>query len=202
MFLNGPCADIAPVMRDKREGRERVLGRYIADMALNALIGAELRPLESFSCAKREVKLPVREELLHGMEKSLGDMPNTLGERRKYLERLRLSNTIPFLTEKYSEGESSVSDLISVYLGFLRLGDLIFAAYPGETFSSTATSLKERIPEYPICTVTEHERTVMYLPPRDDCDMGGYESVCRVTSPDAEHILREAMISFVCEELK
>lgn len=115
---------------------------------------------------------------------------------------LRLAKTIPFLTEKYSEGEHLLSGSISVYLGLLRLGELIIAAYPGETFSSTAAFLKECFPEHHICTVTEHERTVMYMPPKEDCEMGGYESVCRVTVPEAEQILREAMVSFVCEEIK
>ena len=41
-------------------------------------------------------------------------------------------------------------------------------------------------------TVTEHGRTVMYIPPDEERRLGSYESICSVTDFGAETILRNA----------
>ena len=97
-----------------------------------------------------------------------------------------------FLQGKYRNGEDVPGDTICISFGLLRLNDLLFAAFPGETFSVTGKALQAAYPQKAICTVTEHGRTVMYLPPEDDCRLGGYESVCRTTAPNAEQFLLDA----------
>jgi hypothetical protein len=124
-------------------------------------------------------------------------MPEELSERKRYLERLGLRRTLPFLYEKYAEGESSLSDTVPIYLGFLRLGELVLVAFPGETFWATGAAVKAAFPDIRICTVTEHERTVMYLPPYEDYLRGGYETVCKTTAPESETVIREGAIEAV-----
>ena len=192
MFLNGPCAEIAPVMSDKFEGREKLLGEYLANTALASLSSREFMPLTAFFDRKEEIKLPVRREILENRVDGIEnlEMPETLPERRRYFEKKRLSKTLPFLQEKYSRGEAEPSDEISVFIGLLVLNNVCFLAFPGETFYATGKAVKDLHSDLEICTVTEHERTVMYIPPKEDFALGGYESVCKVTSPDSEYILR------------
>ena len=99
-----------------------------------------------------------------------------------------------FLRQKYQHGEEYPEDTIAVSLGFLTLNDMTVVGFPGETFSVTGKALQEAFPEKHICPITEHGRTVMYLPPEAECARGGYESVCRTTATGAEAILRDKAI--------
>lgn len=194
LFFNGPCGDIAPAMNDKFDGTEHVLGEYLANTALSALEGLPFEEINKFEDAKSEALLPVRDEVLESKVEIQGEMPEVLSKRKKYLERINISKLMGFLREKYTAGETSPTDSIEVSLGFLRLNDIIFAAFPGETFSVTGKALQDAFPDKNICTVTEHERTAMYLPPKEDFCRGGYEAVCKITSPDGEAVLRKRAI--------
>lgn len=200
LFLNGPCAEIAPAMTDKFEGREKILGEYLAVTAHRAVKDEEFTEIYCISDEKAEIFLPVRDEVLKMAVDIPESMPDSLPERRKYLEKKALLRTLPFLNEKYSEGESALTDKVGIKVGFLELNDLVFTAFPGETFSKTARAVKDSFPEKKIVTVTEHERTVMYLPPKEDFDLGGYESVCKLTGRDAEEILRLETIRLLSEK--
>jgi len=79
---------------------------------------------------------------------------------------------------------------------------VIFAAFPGETFSTTGEALRAAYPELNISTVTEHWRTVMYLPPKEDLANGSYEATCRVTDEGAAEILAEKSIETMASFLK
>lgn len=199
MFLNGPCAEIAPAMSDKFEGREKMLGEYLANTALASLSSSKFMPITAFFDKKEEIKLPVRREVIENAVDGIENlnMPDSLPERRRYFEKKRLSKTLPFLQEKYSEGEADLSDEISVFVGMLALNDVCFLAFPGETFYSTGKAVKDLHSDLKLCTVTEHERTVMYLPPKEDFVLGGYESVCKVTSADSEFVLRSRSAEIV-----
>ena len=193
MFLNGPCADIAPAMLNKLEGRERPLGEHISHLATAALMKESFAPLTFAKDAKREISLPVREEVALNSVTLPESMPDSLPERKKYFETVRLSRTLPFLREKYTSGESTVTDKVSVFIGLLTLGNVTLVAFPGETFSTTARAVADEIGGN-IVTVTEHERTVMYMPPYEEHLLGGYEAVCRVTAPNAETVLRSEAV--------
>lgn len=196
VFMNGPCAEIAPAMLNKLEGRERVLGEAIATLALNAIIDKAPTPIEGFTERKAAVRLPVRHEVIEN-KVGIPTEASTKREKRKRIEAIRLEHTLPFLREKYLVGNPHPCDEIEVFIGVLRLGDITIAAFPGETFYSTGEALKSAFPTERIITVTEHERTAMYMPPLADHLLGGYESVCRVTAPEAEQILRREAIGIV-----
>lgn len=197
MFLNGPCGEIAPAIVDKFEGGEERIGKYLASLATEAIKKEDFKRVEVFLDLKKEVKLPVREEVINNEVVLEDNMPEELPKRRKHLERMRLKRTLSFLREKYTEGEEKTGEFISVFLGALRINELVILAFPGETFYYTGNAVKEHHKNRQIATVTEHERTVMYLPPKEDDSLGGYESVCRVTSADAEKILRSEAINLI-----
>ena len=200
LFLNGPCGEIAPAMSDKFEGRERTLGAYLASSALEAVKDEEYTELKAFSDEKKKIMLPMRNEVLRMKVDIPESMPKALPEIRRYLEKKALERTLPFLDEKYREGESTVSESIPVYIGLLGLNDLLITAFPGETFNKTARAVKDAFPEKKIVTVTEHERTAMYLPPKEDFDLGGYETVCKLTAREAEDVLRYNVINFLSQK--
>ena len=194
MFLNGPCAEIAPAMLDKYEGREQILGSRIASLAIRSLEDKDFTEVELFSHHKYKINLPVRWEVLENRVDIPEEMPSELPNRREYLEKIRLNKTLPFLMEKYSEGEEKLSEEVSVCLGALSFNEVTFAAFPGETFYKTGNFVKDHFCGKNLVTVTEHERTVMYLPPKEDFLLGGYEPTCKLTAPDSEKILREESI--------
>ena len=192
LFWNGPCGDIAPCMTAKTDGTERKLGAYLSALAAKSLCSVDFSPVIAFSDTAVRVALPVRSELRAGIPALPEDIPEMLSQRRQYLEHRLLTELADFLQRKYRNGEEAPGDTICISLGFLQLNELLFDAFPGETFSVTGKALQDAFPNKVICTVTEHGRTVMYLPPEEDCKLGGYESVCRTTESSAEQDLRLA----------
>ena len=79
----------------------------------------------------------------------------------------------------------------------LKLNDLLLVGFPGETFYETGEAVRRAFPQKEIITATEHDRTVMYMPPRDQLWQGGYETVCRVTDEGAAEKLEAETITAV-----
>ena len=191
IFLNGPCAEIAPGLENKQSGMEKRLGELLAHTALKSLKKQSFVPLETVEDTVETVCLPVRREVLENRISPLSeDLPDDLPARKRYLEQLALQGTLPFLQAKYRYGEECPGKTIAVELGLLRLNSVRILAFPGETFSATAARAAAAWPD--TVTVTEHGRTVMYIPPKTEFRQGGYEYVCAVTEPPAEEILRRA----------
>ena len=202
LFFTGPCGDVCPWMAKKRNGTSTKIGNILADAALKALQDLPFEPVTKFADLTQPVELPVRSEVLAGEVVIEGEMPEALPARRKYLEALRTQNSMDFLLEKYQEGEEGpLKDTTEIQLGFLRLNNMIFAAFPGETFSTTGNTLRAAYPDVNITTVTEHWRTVMYLPPKADLANGSYEETCRVTDEGAAEILAEKSIETMAKFL-
>ncbi len=197
MFLNGPCGEIAPCMQDKYEGREKILGKYLAETALLAIEDKPFVEINYLNDTKYSIELPVRKEVLDNYVNISNVLPSSLFEMRRHLESIRLNKTLEFLRGKYLNGESKHSDTISIFVGLLQINDLLIVAFPGETFYKTGKIVKESFENLNVCTVTEHERTVMYLPPKEDFELGGYEAVCKLTASNSEEILRENVISVI-----
>lgn len=200
VFMNGPCAEIAPAMLNKYEGRERVIGEAIADLALKALMNEAPSPVTRLTAQSIKIPLPVRQEVIEN-KVIIPTETATPRQKRVRIEAERLRNTLPFLREKYLVGNPTPCNEIDVFIGVLQLNGITVVAFPGETFNITAKALESAFPNERIITATEHERTVMYMPPLCDHLLGGYESVCRVTAPEAEGILRQETVSAVAKIL-
>ena len=205
IFMNGPCGDLAPCFPwpDKTTGLERQYAKRMLDAAEAKLKALPFEPLVTRH-ERHLVALPVREEVLAGNVTMEGPLPpaSDLPARKRYLERDRIRLTIGFLEGKYRNGESVLSNTVTIELGALQLANWLIVAYPGETFSGTARAVAERFPEANLVSVTEHGRTVMYLPPEEEYLQGGYEPTCAVTSPGAEAMLDQAATKLVEDTLK
>ncbi len=203
LFFTGPCGDVCPWMAKKRNGTSAMIGNHLADTALKALQDVPFEPVTKFADLTQPVDLPVRAEVLAGDVQLPEEIPEDLPNRRRYLEAKRTKDSMDFLLEKYQEGvEGPLTDTVEIQLGFLRLNDVIFVAFPGETFSTTGEELRAAYPELNISTVTEHWRTVMYLPPKEDLANGSYEATCRVTDEGAAELLAEKSIETMASFLK
>ena len=201
IFFNGPCGDLAPCFPwpDKTTGLERKYAHDLADAGLDALAPLAFQPLEARS-ASHSVSLPVRPEVLADRVDLPAEMPpaDDLPRRKKWLERERLTTTLCFLQWKYRNGVSDLRGFIDIDLGGLRLNQWLLLAFPGETFWATGEAVRQACGET-VVTLTEHGRTAMYLAPGEEFRDGGYESICSVTAPPAEEILREHATAFARE---
>ncbi|MBO4511572.1 MAG: AAC(3) family N-acetyltransferase [Victivallales bacterium] len=202
IFMNGPCGDIAPCFPwpDKENGLARQYAEAMLNAAMQKIDALPFEPLQVRHW-RRLVPLPVRTEVLENKVPDLGEMPpaEQLPQRKRHLERKMLADTLPFLQEKYRNGEILPGESSVVELGLLQLGRWTLLCYPGETFSTTAKQVAAYFPGKNMVSVTEHGRTLMYMPPEDEYNKGGYEPQCAVTSPAAENLLRQAAIQLVKE---
>ncbi|NLZ63943.1 MAG: hypothetical protein GX902_09050 [Lentisphaerae bacterium] len=189
LFFNGPCGEIAPAIRSKSPHNAEKIAAFLAENAVQIL--QQMPPPEVLTLYHDrlvERSLPVRSELLRPPPvTSETSLPSALPTRKRALESAKFAALYPFLRSKLKPD----SKTISVRLGLLRLNQVLLLALPGESFSATAVALA--VPEgFSLITVTEHERTAMYLPPPEEIRLGGYEAICRIGAVEAEPILRQA----------
>ena len=194
LFFNGPCADLAPSLLKKNDGTSKIIGEHIALVAIKALEEKNFEPLTIANDKMSNIKLKVRKEVLNNKVEIPKEIPTDLKERFKYFEKKNLDATLPFLREKYAEGIDKLNEYIDVKLGLMQLNDLYFVAFPGETFSTTGYELKNHFKNKAICTVTEHDRTAMYMPPKEEFLLGGYETTCMMIESGEELKLKNSAI--------
>ena len=205
LFFNGPCAEIAPAIPGKSPESGKLLGGALAELAMKALEALEdsdCLPLNCFEDHLCPVELPVRQEVLDNHVEMPAEIPEDLPARKRYLELKRLMGTMPFLREKYTQGEAAPGKNIRISCALLRLNEVGLLFMPGETFNATGRAIQEAVPGTRLITVTEHGRTVMYLPPEEEFRQGGYEMTCAVTACGAEAVMRETLRKLVTGILK
>jgi len=195
MFINGPCGNITPGFNaGNRKTAAQRIGHYLAQTALDALKDQPQIPLTKLQDTALTVSLPVSPDVLSQHVDMPDEMPEDFPTRIRYLEAKSRKATMEFLREKYCEGETTLKDTTDVSVGILQLNDLTLVGFPGETFFETGEAIRKAFPDKKIVTATEHGRTVMYLPIREEIPLGGYEStVCRLTAPGAAEIMEEAV---------
>jgi len=210
VFINGPCGEIAPAIPDKTSFGERRIGLAIGAVAARALEGSRPLAITKLDDRVREVVLPVRDDLpdseqaareMEALQKKRVSLLNApLPEVKKLAERINFLRTVPFLRKKWLNGESKGAESrrkVTARLGLLSLNDTGILAFPGETFSSTAERVRIQSGLDNLTTVTEHDRTLTYVPPEKEHVLGGYETTCCMTSPEAESILADEALAML-----
>ncbi|MGE4565081.1 MAG: hypothetical protein AB7F32_09435 [Victivallaceae bacterium] len=188
--MNGPCAEISPGLRSKDEGAEPKLSGQFADLVLDALRHGESEPLTFMRDDTIYCTLKVRPELLgYDFCRPHPPLPDDPAERKRELEARSFADCYcDYLLAKWRSGKAT-GKTITGRVGILRLNDLTLPALPGETFSACARDLVAGLPDR-VVTVTEHDRTLLYLAPKAEIDAGGYESCCRIiNSGEAEAMM-------------
>ena len=192
VFLNGPCAEIAPAVPEKSAAEGRKTAEALGAELVPLLRKSSFQELRRFRDTVWRIPLPVRKEILN-QHVSPAEIRSgkDLRSRKKALERKLLADNLPFLTRIYRNGESAPSGEITVSGALLELNDWNLLCFPGETFSETARNIICEFPDRNWITVTEHGRSAMYLPPRREYLRGGYEPSCAVVAEQGEKQLRE-----------
>ena len=210
VFMNGPCAEIAPAIPDKNSGGEVYLGERIGRAAVAMLRECPLQPLTFLADRSDEVVLPIRPDLptveeasserKRLAEKLASGRNLSLPEIKIIAERINFLNTADFLRKKWQNGEAEKTlcqRQIAGRIGRLTLNNITVLALPGETFSATAETIRNRAELPALITVTEHDRTLMYLVPEKEYTRGGYETTCCLAAFRAESILIDAVVAFL-----
>ena len=210
--MNGPCAEIAPAIPDKISFEERRIGQTIGAAAAHALTGKRPQAVTKLKDRIRTVVFPVRDDLpdseqavreIETLRKQLAShLDASLPESRKIAERIKFLQTVPYLMRKWLNGERLNTESqreVTAQLGLLSLNDIGILAFPGETFSSTGEKVKIQSRQTDLMTVTEHDRSIVYVPPDKAYALGGYETTCCMTSPGAESILIDEALAILRE---
>jgi len=112
IFINGPCAEIAPAIIDKVSGEEFRIGRIIGETAARAIAVIRPEPIGKLEDHTREIILPVRQDLpetdeeeimIKGAENFLAEsnhMP--MPDIKKLAENLQFLRTAGFLRKNGS----------------------------------------------------------------------------------------------------
>ena len=196
IFFNGPCGDIAPGLPDKRSGYESLLGETLARHAIEGLAGCRPQPLRVMRDLMARVPVSVREDFPDG-----GPFKSNrtgLAKIREESERRNLEAHRDFLESKMATLAGDAPG--DAAIGMLQLNSVLLLALPGESFWTTGESIRRRcaLPDgFTLVTVTEHERTLMYIVPPGECDRGGYENTCRLVSRDFEPRLQDAAVALL-----
>jgi neutral ceramidase len=215
IYLNGPCGNIAPAIRDKKTGAERAYGYLLADAALAALKGSRPEPLVTLMDVSRQVVLPVRADFppddaatdarIAACRPLLDNPALSLAERRKLSEQIRFLDTSKLLRTKWGmpdwPEEAGGKPTLALSMGLLRLNELTVLALPAESFMETGQEAVAGLDSSMIIVATEHGRTALYMPPPAEWDLGGYQWTCSAIARDGEPVLRRAAEKLLREHL-
>lgn len=198
VFMNGPCAEIAPAISGKSAQSGKKIAEALGKEVLNLLEKVPFQQLRRFRDTIWGISLPVRKEILdQNIIFSESCAPRDLHQSKVFLEQQLLLGNLPFLTRIYKNGEKKTSGKITVSTALFELNDWNILCFPGETFFITAQQIISEFPGRNWITVTEHGRTAMYIPPESEYRSGGYEPNCAVVSEQGEKELRMRMISLL-----
>ena len=195
LFFNGPCGDIAPGIESKNSGHERTIGEQLGKDALRIIENADREPLNILIDVEKKLPVVARDDFqAQGPVQISGN--EELQEIRKKAECNNLFEHRDFLMAKMASPKKENT----ARLGGLRLNNTILLALPGETFWSTGEKIISKgNNKLQVITVTEHDRTLMYIVPQDECNRGGYENCCRLTAPNFEEKLLSTGVALLHE---
>ena len=185
LCTNGAGADVDPTLEmpywgPRNNANARRLGRIFAAQVLETLERVNVQDRMSIDCEQVLVDLPVREDWIRLMEV----------ERERMVEEFDSRGVLtPVISAMVKERT------IHTEVQVLRLGDLVFVAYPGETFAETGLHLKSFFKDRNIVLIELANDNIGYIPTAQAFEEGGYECGQQFAAripPEAESQLFEA----------
>lgn len=202
IFFNGPCGDVAPGLPDKVSGYELKLGKRLAEIAVSALESSVPEQLTEMQDHMETIPVAIRGDFPIENEKHPRDGSDMdIVERRRAGERRNLIDTRDFLMDKMRNADGSPE--VYARIGLLRLNNVLLLSLPGETFWTTGEKILEKAAldkGLELVTATEHDRTLMYIVPPEECGRGGYENCCRMVDESFEPGMVRAAVALVEKE--
>jgi neutral ceramidase len=182
------------------------LGHLLAGEALRVLEGIETRPDIKVVFLADEVLLPTR-----GFP-SPEEADRLLKEATKQLESLKASNASygdvrsAYVAELGAKvcvkmAHPKIPPQLTAEIGLVTLGDIRIALPPGEVFSLTGLTLQKALGENSM-VFGYTEGSFGYILPAEEEVKGGYETGASILKPEAEQLLRDAVMNLALHNIK
>ena len=168
------------------------VGKYVASKILDALPNAKYDSAPTLNAAFETIEADVR----------LADR-DELAAAKAYVQS-KLADRLPTtLEENYARETVLLSEMPptrNLPLQALRVGDMVIAAYPTETFTATGLAVRRNSPAPFTLNIGLANDLAGYLPPADQFPLGGYTTWRARTSclaPDTEARVVEQLSSLI-----
>jgi putative membrane-bound dehydrogenase-like protein len=146
----------------------REVGQYVARRILDALPRVTYRNSDTLDGALEKIPVGIRQADAEELQMAQAYVTARLADR--------LPSTIE---ENYARETVLLSEWPStrdIPLQALRIGDLVIAGYPNETFNATGLAVRSRSPFAVTMNIGLANDYAGYLPPADQFPLGGYTS--------------------------
>ncbi|NSW91438.1 MAG: neutral/alkaline non-lysosomal ceramidase N-terminal domain-containing protein [Firmicutes bacterium] len=175
VFLTGFCGDIDPVSNLKKwgAGTSEVIdeyGRRIADAFISNISECETMKNMHLDAFDIEVRLKLQRYSLEDIDRHEEIFGN---KKREKPEGYRVQQ-IWAEDIKTQLKENVEPYLESFTIQVFRIGEVVFAGFPGEIFTALGTIVKKTIPHMNIITLGNANSTMRYVSTRDDIENKGY----------------------------
>lgn len=175
LYVTGFCGDIDPPRNRGYELAEKT-GKGVAKVALEAIEGAEklenceIRSEVSVIKARKQGATP--EELMDHIRDARDILEETPSD----------GHALCYLSWALDSLDSGECKDIDAPLHVAAVGDVVFAGFPGETFTAFGVKLREQYPNTLLMTVNEADGVIGYIPTADEFDNNGYSVIdsCRI----------------------
>lgn len=184
LFLNGPCGDISTRYTRRESSFKEVdrMGKLLSDGILSVLNETFPLVMTDFQSSSVSMEISLRktadpEQLRKKLtllqekyekEKSLGKSPAELRRLKSKIEGSTASIEIGRKLQNISS--------ITTYVQFIKLGELIFVAVPGELFSETGNEIMQQYSNVPLIITGNTNDQIGYIVPEHYYKDDSYES--------------------------
>jgi hypothetical protein len=201
MFVNGPCADVKPlILRNGPDEMER-FGSALAAQLLPALRSAAAQPLEDFRWASHEEDFAFAPEMIgttaEVLDKANADFsamaadafhPAALRKQLDHLLRAWVGADVLKTNRK----------TMPIRIYGMRFNDVLVAALPAEIFTQTSLEIKQALHGRSVMTIELTDSAdPHYIPALEEFQHGGYEVAAACLTSDAAGRIRDTAVKLL-----
>jgi len=175
VFLTGFCGDIDPVSNLEKWGSGTwktidEYGRRIADGFINGI--SKCKPMNNLNLDAFNIGITLK--LQRYNNEDIVELVETLGNEKEENPGIYRAALI-WAEEMRRQLEENVNPYFeSLTIQIFRIGDVVFAGFPGEIFTALGTIIKEAMPHMNIITLGSTNSTMRYISTQDDIQNKGY----------------------------
>ncbi len=175
VFLTGFCGDIDPVSNLKKWGSGTSdtideYGRRIANGFINGI--SKSKPMNNLNLDAFNVDITLK--LQRYNNEDINELVESLGNNKQEKPGIYRAALIwaDEMKKRLETIMNPYSETLTVQV--FRIGDVVFAGFPGEIFTALGTIIKEAMPHMNIITLGSTNSTMRYIGTRDDIENKGY----------------------------
>ncbi|MBL8028264.1 MAG: hypothetical protein JNL74_17710 [Fibrobacteres bacterium] len=189
MFVQGPCGDLRPLMREYSHAFAKSYGTSLAEHIVKAANKAVFEKITSINFLVKPLNLPLRKDMCRTTEDAavkMDELEKAFDAETNIEKRRRLQNLFWFYyritsVKKFLRSEWLTTNTISTSMYALSFNKNVIIGNQGEIFLHTKKGMIAGFEKYNPITMTLCNEEMSYVPTLEDFDKGGYEpSVCLV----------------------